>query len=267
METLKIILISVVQGLTELLPVSSSGHILLLSKILTVSQSSSFLVFFHLGTTLSILLFFGKRLFSKLFSKERLLFLFKIFVSAIPAGIVGILFDDIISEKLRDEWIIAVSLIVWGVVMIVIDIFTLSKKRLFVGDNVEKVTWKQSLFMGVAQCLALIPGTSRSGITTIAGIVSGLDRYVALEYSFLLGLPVLLGSFVWDVFKSAVKKRAFFSETSLFNYLVIVVITFVIGLMALMVLRNFKKSRWLLIFGIYRVIVGFSILLVCFCVN
>lgn len=266
METLKIILISIVQGLTELLPVSSSGHILLLSRILTISQSSSFLVFFHLGTTLAILLFFCKRLFSNLFSKERLLFLLKIFVSAIPAGVVGILFDDIISEKLRDEWIIAVSLIVWGVVMIVIDLLAPSKKKL-VGGDVEKVTWKQSLLMGFAQCLALIPGTSRSGITTIAGIVSGIDRYVALEYSFLLGLPVLFGSFVWDLLKSFLGKQDFLSETSLFNYVVIVVVTFLIGLLALMILRNVKKSKWLLVFGVYRVVVGLAILMVYFFVR
>lgn len=260
MESIKIFFISVIQGLTELLPVSSSGHILLVSKFLNVAQSSSFLSFFHIGTTLAILLFFSKRIFVNLFSKKRFFFLLKILLSSVPAAFVGLLFDDFISSRLREDWVIAVSLIVWGVVMIIIEFLFPSKMGSRRECDIENVTWKQSLFMGFAQSFALIPGTSRSGITTIAGIVVGVDKYVALEYSFLLGLPILLGSFGWDLLKGVLGKQELFADTSVANYLMIVVVTFVVGLLSLNLLKNCKKSRWLLVFGIYRILLGCTIL-------
>lgn len=262
METLKLVIIGIVQGITELLPVSSSGHILLLSKLFEIDTSSSLLLAFHLGTTLAIILFFRKNLFTNLFSKKKMSFYLKILISSIPAGIIGLLFEDVISEKLRAEWIISVSLIVWGLVMIVVE-----RNKKFSNEdstkNIENISWNQSILIGLSQSIALIPGTSRSGITTLAGIFSGLNKYIALEYSFILGIPILLGGYLWDCFKYFTSTDSYFSSTTsidVLNYVLILLITFVVGYISLTVLRKHNKRNWLTVFGIYRIVLGIVIL-------
>jgi undecaprenyl-diphosphatase len=121
MEMIKMGILAIIQGITELLPISSSGHLILLGEYFNISITTLILSTFHLGTTLSIILFFREKLFKNLFTKEKLLFYIKILVASIPAGIVGFLFEELISERLRATWIIAVSLIVWGIVMILME--------------------------------------------------------------------------------------------------------------------------------------------------
>ena len=183
MEILKYLIIGIIQGITELLPVSSSAHILLLGKLMNLNFSSSLLITFHLGTTLAIILFFWSKIFKDFFTKSKLKFFLKIIVASIPVGIAGIFFDKFISEKLRAEWIIALSLIVWGIVMILVEKkFTKDEEEKL--RKVEDLSWKQAFVVGSSQILALIPGTSRSGITTIVGILMGMKKYVALKFSF-----------------------------------------------------------------------------------
>lgn len=263
METLKLAIIGIVQGITELLPVSSSGHILLLGNLFEIDTSSSLLLAFHLGTTLAIILFFRKNFFTNLFSKKKFSFYLKILISSIPAAIIGLLFEDIISETLRAEWIIAISLIVWGLVMIIVE-----KNKKFSKQDTEKqienISWKQSILIGLSQSIALIPGTSRSGITTLTGVFSGLNKYIALEYSFILGVPILLGGYLWDCFKYFISTNSYFNSTTtsdVFNYVLILLITFVVGYISLIVLRRNNKKNWLTTFGIYRIALGIVILL------
>ena len=143
MEILKYLIIGVIQGVTELLPVSSSAHILLLGKLMNLEVSSSLLITFHLGTTLAIILFFWNKIFKDFFTKSKLKFFSKIIVASIPVGIVGFFFDELISEKLRAEWIIALSLIVWGIVMIIIEKRCTKNEDEKLG-NVEDLSWKQA---------------------------------------------------------------------------------------------------------------------------
>ncbi len=266
METLKLFLVGVVQGVTELLPVSSTAHILLLGKVLTIDMSSVLLISFHLGTTIAILIFFWKKIFTKFFSKKKITFLLKIILSSIPAGLVGLLFEDLIAEKLRAEWVIAVSLIVWGVVMIVLESME-KREEVNIEDTdeaLESISWKQSLFVGISQIIALIPGTSRSGITTIAGVLSGLNKYVALEFSFLIGLPILFGSFLWvliKTFKDTISANAILTQSNIINSVVIFLSTYLFGYITLTLLKKFRKSKWLTTFGIYRIILGIIILI------
>ncbi len=257
METLKIIFLSTVQGVTELLPVSSSAHLLLLGKVFEIDMSSTLLVLFHLGTTLAILIFFWKKIFKDFLTRDRWNFYFKVVVSSIPAAIVGFFFEEIISEKLRATWIISVSLIVWGIVMILIE-RRKSKVTKPVTEDVQSITWKQAGIVGVAQVLALIPGTSRSGISTIAGILTGMEKYTALEYSFLIGLPVLFGSFLWGVLKGSPLSEISHNQL---DALIIVGVTFVVGVISLQILKHNKKKNWLTVFGIYRIVVGVAILI------
>ncbi len=263
METIELVILSVIQGVTELLPVSSSAHLILISKVWNTELSTLMLTILHLGTSLAIIVFLRKLLFTKILSNEKLSLYLKIIVSSIPAGITGILFENIIEEKLRATWIIAVSLIVWGIAMIVFE-QKKNKTKDSKDISIENITWKQSIIMGIAQAFALIPGTSRSGITTIAGMFSGLDKYTAFEYSFILGIPVLLGASILEIGKTILNTDNLSIDTSLLSVtkmLPVILISFVVGYLALIVVRKYKKKNWLTVFGIYRIIVGILILI------
>lgn len=263
METLKIIIIAIVQGFTEILPISSSGHILLLANIWDMDVTSAFLELFHLGTTIAIIVFSWNVLFKNLFTKKKLIFYAKIIVSSIPAAVLGFCFEDVIDNTLRAEWIMAGSLIFWGIIMIIVERKTDNREK--ENTDIENVSWKQSIIMGFAQSFALIPGTSRSGITTLGGIVSGLDKYTSLQYSLILGIPVLLGSFLWSCFKAFIlNKPDVLSFVSVPTFIMIFLITFVIGLISLVVLKKVKKEKWLTIFGIYRILLGILILVLLY---
>jgi len=262
MEILKLLIIGVIQGVTELLPVSSSAHILLLGKLMNLEVSSSLLITFHLGTTLAIILFYWDKIFKNFFTKAKFKFFLKIIAASIPVGIVGFFFDNFISEKLRAEWIIAVSLIIWGIVMILIEKKFIKNEDGKL-DNVENVSWKQALVIGGSQILALIPGTSRSGITTITGILMGMKKYVALEFSFFLSIPVLLGTFVLLFVKNhtVASFTQIVGEPVLLNFSIIVTSTLLFGVITLLALKMVKKSQWLTVFGVYRIVLGIAILI------
>ena len=261
MEAIKLLILAIVQGISELLPISSSAHIIIFGELMHVETSTLLLTSLHIGTSLAILAFFAKKLFKNFFTKKKWLFYFKVFVSVIPAGVLGILFETKIENILRANWIIAVSLIFWGILMIFAQKVKMGKQD----QDWEKITWKQTLLMGVAQTIALIPGTSRSGVTTLTGIALGLDQYTALSYSFVLGLPVLLGSSLWEIFKAVKANPVVLSHmVDPSNYLhvaIIILIPFILGIVALMILDKVKKEKWLSTFGIYRIIIGIAILI------
>jgi undecaprenyl-diphosphatase len=263
-------ILSVLQGITELLPISSSGHLILLSNLWQLELSNLILSILHLGTTLAIILFLRETLFKDIFSKEKLNFYLKILVASIPAGLVGIFLGDFIENQLRATWIIAVSLIVWGIVMIVVEQLKVNEKdtrtrsETLVNKDLTKVTWRQSLTMGIAQTFALIPGTSRSGITTLAGIFSGLNKYTAFEYSFVLGIPVLIGASVLEVGKALLNIEDLTLHIATIagvKMLPLIFVSFIVGYVALMIVKKYQKKNWLTVFGIYRIILGLLILL------
>jgi undecaprenyl-diphosphatase len=262
MEIIKLGILAIVQGITELLPISSSGHLIILGNFFSIDTDTLLLSVFHFGTTLAIILFFWRELFKDLFTKKKLNFYLKILISTIPAAIVGVFFQEIIENYLRATWIIGISLIVWGIVMVILDQREEREKDI----NLENISWKQSLMMGFAQIFALIPGTSRSGITTIAGILGGLDKYRALEYSFILGIPILLGSSMYEISKSILFLEGGVTSTiisaSLVKILVVAIVPFVIGYISLLILKRFKKKNWLTVFGAYRIFLG-SLILLC----
>ena len=135
-------------------------------------------------------------------------------------------------------------------------------------DDMENITWQQSLLMGFAQAIALIPGTSRSGITTLAGIKLGLNKYTAFEYSLILGLPVLIGAPIWEIYK-AIKETGIPTVTniSFMNFVnvgIIILVPFVVGCLSLILLKKISRDKWLSMFGIYRIILGIAILVVAY---
>jgi len=249
METIKLIILAVVQGATELLPISSSAHLLLVSQLLDFEADTLFMTTLHFGTTIAILIYFWKTLFKDFFKKEKLPFYLKILAASIPAGLVGFLLLDTIENIFRSNIYISVSLILWGIVMIILE-----NSRKHTETSVEDVSWKNSLIMGFAQIIALIPGTSRSGITSIAGMMSGVNKYTALQFSFLLGLPVLLGASLYEFYKEFPTQPFHWQE------ILGMFIAGMVGYLFLKLLERFKKSKWLTFFGVYRIILGLIVL-------
>jgi undecaprenyl-diphosphatase len=260
MESIKLLVLAITQGFSELLPISSSAHLIILGEVMEIPTSTLLLASLHIGTTIAILAFFWKRLFANFFTKKKWTFYFKILLSVIPSGILGILFESKIEEVLHDNWIIAVSLIFWGIIMILVQ----NKKDDGSVEDMESITWQQSLLMGFAQAVALIPGTSRSGITTLAGIGLGLKKYTAFEYSLILGLPVLIGAPIWEIIKtvkdSGISAIGEVTLTNLVNLGIIILVPFLVGCFSLIMLKRISRDKWLSAFGIYRIVIGVALL-------
>ena len=183
--------LGIIQGLTEFLPVSSSGHLIFLPKLFGwADQGLAFDAVIHLGTLVAVLWYFRKK-FTKIVkgtedTEDRKLGLL-VLLSIIPAGIVGLLFGDWIGINLRSTGVIAFGMIFWGIILYFSEIINHKSKI----RNLEAVGWKRALFIGCAQAVALIPGTSRSGITMTAGLFSKLDKKSAAEFSFLMSAPII----------------------------------------------------------------------------
>lgn len=250
METLKVILLAIQQGITELLPISSSAHLILTSQLLKINMDTYLLSVLHLGTTIALLIYFWNFLFKDILKKEKLSLYLKILISTIPAGIVGLLFESVIEDRFRGNLIIAISLIVWGVIMILVE-----RRKEIKQQELITVSWKQSLLMGIAQIFALIPGGSRSGITTIVGIFAGLNKYTALQYSFLLGLPLLLAAPIYEIVKEYPQRVL--NITDILGIFIAGVVSYI----ALLLLEKYSKRKWLTVFGIYRIVLGTIVLL------
>ena len=252
MEIFKVIILAIGQGVTELLPISSSAHLILTGELIDLETDTYLLSVLHLGTTLAIITYFTPILFKDLKQKSTHIFYLKIIVSSIPVAIVGFLFQSYIENFLRGYLFIIFSLIFWGVVMILIE----EKNTQNQEENLKKISWKQSLYMGTSQILALIPGTSRSGITTIAGVLSGVNKYSALQYSFILGIPVLFGTSVFQLNKSIPTEGFYLS------HLIGIFVSAVFGYLALLFLKKIRKDNWLTIFGVYRIVLGVILIFV-----
>ncbi len=250
MDIIKVLILGIEQGITELLPVSSSAHLLLTSELLNTEMDSYLLSILHLGTTIALVIFFWDFLFKDILSKEKISIYLKIAISVIPVGIIGLLFESIIEEKLRGNVFIAISLISWGIFMVIIERRKEPKEIEF-----KEITWKQSLLMGIGQIFALIPGGSRSGISTLVGMSTGLNKFTAIQYSFLLGLPLLLAVPLYEIVKEYPERTITIYDTA--GILIAGIITYI----GLILLKKFSKKKWLSFFGIYRIILGLGVLI------
>lgn len=251
MDIFKVVILGIQQGITELLPISSSAHLLLTSQLLDIEMDTYLLSILHLGTTLALILFYFHFLFKDIFGKEKISLYLKIFASILPVGIVGLLFESTIESSLRGNITIAISLIVWGIAMILIERRNEPKEIEF-----KDITWKQSLLMGISQIFALIPGGSRSGISTLMGMLTGLNKYTAISYSFLMGIPILLAGPIFEIVKE-------YPQRVLNIYDILgVLIAGIFSYLGLLLLKKFSKKNWLTLFGIYRVVLGIVILVI-----
>ena len=262
-EFLKAILIGIVEGITEWLPVSSTGHIILLNEFLSLQISDQFSKMFEvviqLGAILAVPTLFWDRLypFSKKKSKEEravtLSLWGKVIVGAVPAAIFGVLLDDILEAHLYNYITVAVALIVYGVAFIVVERF--NKKKSFRVESVEELTYTDALKIGAFQVLSLVPGTSRSGSTILGGILTGVSRTASAEFSFFMAIPIMLGASGLKILKFILGG---FTATGaeLLILLTGIVVSFLVSLFAIRFLMDFVKRHDFSVFGVYRIVLG-----------
>ena len=231
---IKAILMGLLQGLTEFLPVSSSGHLVVLKHLLKIKEMGiEWEVFLHAGTLLSIIVYFNKRLLKYL--KPKLLGL--IIIASIPAGIVGLVFKDTLESFFSSPALVIPSFVFTGIVLLIAG----SRKE----KNGKMPLWWQALLIGIAQSIALIPGISRSGMSVSAGILLGLTFGSAFEFSFAMAVPALLGAFLLELHDTS------FASIEIGPILVGTLVSFVSGIFAIYVFRKLLIARKLQYFSIY----------------
>lgn len=264
-ETLKAILLGIIQGISEWLPISSTGHLILFDSLWPMSDPNFFIVFkvvIQFGSILAVCVLFFHKLnpFSprKTDREKRDTFRLwiKVIVGILPAMVIGLLFDDIIEEMLSGNLVIAFTLILYGVFFIVME----KQKRTASVTKLETLDYKTAFLIGCFQVLALIPGTSRSGATILGGVLLGCSRYVASEFSFFLAIPVMAGASGLKVIKY-VGEFGWFTFGQWWLLLVGTFVSFVISLFAIRMLLSYIRKHDFKIFGYYRIILGIIIFL------
>lgn len=262
LEVLKAVLLGIVQGITEWLPISSTGHMILVDEFIKLNFSTTyvntFLVVIQFGSILAVVtLYFGKlNPFSgtKTASEKKDTFSLwmKVIIAIIPSGIVGVLYDDKINELFYNPVTVALALIVYGIIMIYIEN---RKKRPLVKDF-STLSYKLAFAIGVFQCLALVPGTSRSGSTIIGAMMLGTSRYVATEFSFFMAVPTMLGA-------SGVKLLKAGFNFSGFEWAVLGIgslVAYIVSILAIKFLMDYIRKHDFKVFGYYRIVLGFAVL-------
>ncbi len=268
LEILKVVLLGIIEGITEWLPVSSTGHMILVDELVSLKETEAFkemfFVVIQLGAILAVLVMFFKKLFpfslqkeenkTKLTADRGILNLWgKVLVACVPAAVIGIAFDDLLEKYLHTPLVISLALIVYGVAFIWIE--NRNKTRQLPIAETSQITYKHALIIGAFQVLSLIPGTSRSGATILGALLIGVSRPAGAEFTFFLAIPVMLGA-------SAIKLLKFFLESGGFTgaqigYLLIgSLVAFAVSLAAIKFLMEFVKKHDFKVFGWYRIALG-----------
>ncbi len=265
LEILKAVLFGVVEGITEWLPISSTGHMILLNEFVTLKVSPEFwemfLVVIQLGAILAVVLLFWNKIFPFKFKerpvvqKDIFVLWFKILAACIPAAVIGIAFDDVLDALFYNPWCVAIALIVFGIAFIVIE--NRNKNRTPKITQLNEITYQTAFLIGVFQLLAAVfPGTSRSGATIVGALLIGVSRTVAAEFTFFLAIPVMLGASLLKVLKFEGPITG--AETTIL--LVGMVVAFVVSVLVIRFLRSYIKKHDFKVFGWYRIVLGAAVL-------
>ena len=274
-EILKVIILGIVEGITEWLPVSSTGHMILVDEFLTLKVSEGFLEMFlvviQLGAILAVPVLFWKRLFpfgkknSKEEKKQGLFLWLKVIVGAIPAAVAGLFLDDLLDKYCYNFPVVAAALIVYGIAFIVIELVRKKCGKTFRVESVYDLSFKDALVIGAFQTISLVPGTSRSGSTILGGMLTGISRTASAEFSFFMAIPIMLGASGLKLFKFALEGG--FAETVGFEWILLaigMVVSFAVSLVVIDFLMGFVKKHSFIPFGIYRVVLGGGLLVYFF---
>lgn len=256
-DLLKSAILGIIEGLTEFLPVSSTAHLLISSYLLDFLsiKNDLFEIVIQFGAILAVCLLYRQKIFAVISGfkqKSEQKFLLNLVLSFLPAALIGVTLHDFIKKVFFSNFTIAIALIIGGVIMIAID----RKPRASSVESLDNITPKSAFFIGIFQCLAMIPGVSRSGATIIGGVLLGLNRKIAAEFSFFLAIPTIAAASFYDLAKN-------FSELSSPNILLIFVGLLTSFLSALVVIKwfvHFVSKHNFVWFGIYRIVVGTLIL-------
>ncbi|WP_235069371.1 undecaprenyl-diphosphate phosphatase [Turicibacter sp. TJ11] len=263
-EILKVIFLGIVEGITEWLPVSSTGHMILVDEFIKLNMTPEFMKMFfvviQLGAIMAVVCLFWDKLFPFEFKggfkiKEDTMSLwFKIVVACLPAAVIGLLFDDWLDEHFYNYQTVALMLIVYGILFIIVENY--NKGRRPVINDLTQITYKFAFTVGVFQLLALIPGTSRSGATIIGAILIGASRYVASEFTFFLAIPVMLGASLLKMVKFGFDFTAAEAITLGTGTLV----AFFVSILAIKFLMGYIKKHDFKVFGWYRIVLGILVM-------
>lgn len=271
-ELLKVICLGIIEGITEWLPVSSTGHMLLFDALFPLQVSEAFMetfkVVIQLGAILAVVVLFFKKLFPwRLEKKESdsgmktvvrtdkniLILWLKVIVACLPAAVFGLLLDDILEAYLQTPLVIALALIVYGVAFILVE--NANEKKTFITQTTDEITYKQALLIGAFQVLSLIPGTSRSGATILGALLIGVSRPAGAEFTFFLAIPVMLGASALKILKFILGGNALLGAE--IAYLLIgCAVAFAVSMLAIRFLMNFVKKHSFKAFGWYRIALG-----------
>lgn len=267
-EVLKAVLFGIVEGITEWLPVSSTGHLILLNEFINLNVSEEFQSMFdvviQLGAILAVCALFFRKLNpfdrgkNEEQKKQTWTLWFKVIAAIIPSGVVGVLFDDWMDTHLHNGIVVAIMLIVYGVAFIVVEKW--NEHRVLRYHDVNNLPWGTAMIIGVSQCLSLVPGTSRSGSTILGGILAGVSRGTAAEFSFFMAIPTMVGA-------SGIKLLKFFLSGVSFtamDMLILLVgctVSYIVSLLVIKGLMNYVRKHSFSAFGIYRIVLGIAVLL------
>lgn len=263
-EILKVIFLGIVEGITEWLPVSSTGHMILVDEFIKLNMTPEFMEMFfvviQLGAIMAVVCLFWDKLFPFEFKggfkvkNDTMNLWFKIVVACLPATVIGLLFDDVIDEYLFNPLTVALMLIIYGVLFIVVE--NRNKGRRPVINDLTQITYKFAFMVGVFQLLALVPGTSRSGATIVGAILIGASRYVASEFTFFLAIPVMLGASLLKILKFGfvfTSAEAIILGTG-------TLVAFFVSILAIKFLMGYIKKHDFKVFGWYRIVLGIIVL-------
>lgn len=281
LELLKVVFLGIVEGITEWLPISSTGHLILVEEFVKLDVSKAFwemfMVVIQLGAILAVVVLYWKDIWPfrnkkpkhenvtkvekaagtlcRFVKIDKMIMWLKIMVSCLPAILIGLPFDDFIEKKFNNWFVVAVMLIVYGVLFLVVEDY--NEKRTVKIHSIADITWKTALLIGIFQVLALIPGTSRSGATIIGGILLGASRTVAAEYTFFLAIPVMFGASLLKIVKFGFD----FTSWELTILGVGTVVSFVVSILAIKFLMGYIKKHDFKVFGWYRIVLGIIVML------
>lgn len=266
-EILKVIFLGIVEGITEWLPISSTGHMLLVDEFIHLNMSAAFkemfFVVIQLGAILAVVVMFWKKMFpfqlkdktQPVIKKNTFIIWLKVIIACIPGAVITILFDDYIEAHLHTPMVIATTLIFYGLAFIVIEIW--NRKNIPIIPSLEDISYRIAFLIGMFQVHSIIPGTSRSGATIIGALLLGVSRVAAAEFTFFLAVPVMFGLSAIKILKFGIS----FTITE-FLFLVIGMITaFAVSILVIKFLMGYIKKHDFKIFGWYRIVLGILVIL------
>ncbi|WP_297134068.1 undecaprenyl-diphosphate phosphatase [uncultured Eubacterium sp.] len=265
-EWLKVVFLGIVEGITEWLPISSTGHMLLVDEFIKLNVSDAFkdmfFVVIQLGAILAVVVIFWNKMWpfqmpkesQSIIKKDRFSLWFKVVVSCIPGAAVTLLFDDYVEAHFHTPVVIAIALIFYGIAFIIIE--NKNKNKVARINTLEEIGYKDAFLIGVFQVLSIVPGTSRSGSTIIGGLLMGISRVAIAEFTFFMAVPVMFGLSAIKIIKFGFN----FTHTELAILIWGMVIAFAVSIIVIKFLMSYIKKHDFKVFGWYRIILGIIVL-------